>query len=260
MTDLPGSQQAAPLIEVSQLCQQKQGQELLKRIDLNLYPAEVLVMIGPSGGGKSTLLRLLNRLDEASSGQILLRGQDIRELKPSQLRRRVAMVLQKPVMFSGTLLQNLQHSYALRRETPPAEDSAQLREVLELCGLDPELLAREAGQLSVGQQQRVSLARVLLNRPEVLLLDEPTSALDRPSVDRLGEVLRRLCREWQLAILMISHDLRLAERVADRVAFLQAGEIREQGTFNILRQPRSQQLQEFLEDPELVRTTGEGAA
>lgn len=257
MGDVQNSLAAAPLLEMKRLSQRKRGRQLLKEIDLQLWPSELLLLIGPSGGGKSSLLRLLNRLDEATAGSILLQGQDTRELQPTELRQRVAMVMQKPVMFEGTVLQNLQSAFTLRHESPPPADSGLVNEILESCGLEPDLLPRDAGHLSVGQQQRVSLARSLLTAPNILLLDEPTSALDRPSADRLGEGLRRLCRERRMAVLMVSHDLRLAERIADRVAFLQAGELVEQGGVEILHQPQTGQLQQFLEDPELIRSAEE---
>lgn len=252
MTQEMTSGQRLPLLQVEQLVRQRGAEEVLNRLSFSLHEGEIVALIGPSGGGKTTLLRLLNRLDEPSSGQILLHGRDVRQLPPLHLRQRVAMMLQKPVMFQGTVLENLQSSFRLRREVPPAADSAPIRQVIALCGLDVALLKRDASQLSVGQQQRVSLGRALLTAPELLLLDEPTSALDRPSADRLGELLQRLCREQGLAVLLVAHDLRLAERIADRVLFLQGGQLVEQGPVEILRRPHSRQLQDFLNDPSLI--------
>lgn len=238
-----------PLLQVVQLSQQRQGALVLNQVSLLCLRGQLTVVTGPSGGGKSSLLRLLNRLDEPTAGQVLLSGTDIRNLPAVQLRCRVAMVLQRPTMFTGTVLENLQSSFRLRREPLPLADSAEVQRVIKLCGIDPELLPRSAERLSIGQQQRVSLARALMTAPQVLLLDEPTSALDRPSADRLGELLRQLCREEGLAVLMVSHDLRLAERIADQVLFLCAGKVVEQGGAEILRQPRSGLLQTFLNDP-----------
>ena len=237
------------LLQVVQLSQRRQGGLILNQVSLHCHPGQLTVVTGPSGGGKSTLLRLLNRLDEPTAGQVLLDGIDIRSLPPVQLRCRVAMVLQRPTMFTGSVLENLQSSFRLRHMPLPLADSIEVQRVIKRCGIDSGLLARSAERLSIGQQQRVSLARALLTAPQVLLLDEPTSALDRPSADRLGELLRQLCREEGLAVLMVSHDLRLAERIADQVLFLFRGKIVEQGGAEILRQPRSGQLQDFLNDP-----------
>lgn len=247
-----------PLLQVEGLTQHRQGLQILKNVSLSCDSRQLTVLTGPSGGGKSTLLRLLNRLDEPTAGQVKLNGTDIQSLSPGQLRCQIAMVLQRPTMFAGSVLENLQSSFRLRGLPLPTADSVEIQQVVELCGIAVELLPKNAERLSIGQQQRVCLARALVMSPQVLLLDEPTSALDRPSADRLGELLRRLCREQGLAVLMITHDLRLAERVADQVLFLSGGEIAEQGCTEILRNPKTEQLQDFLEDPRLQKSV-EGA-
>lgn len=253
MLQTDSEKEAIPLLQVENLSQQHQGVTVLRQVSLLAQRGQLTVITGPSGGGKSTLLRLLNRLDEPSAGRVLLEEVDTRSLPPMQLRCRVAMMLQRPTMFAGSVLENLQSSYRLRREPLPTADSAEIQRILTLCGIDNELLPRAADRLSIGQQQRVSLARALLTAPQILLLDEPTSALDRPSADRLGDLLKRLCHELGLTVMMVSHDLRLAERIADQLLFLCAGEIVERGGAEILRQPVSEQLRQFLADPQLHR-------
>lgn len=232
--------------------------EILRGLSMAVAAGALTVVVGPSGGGKSTLVRLLNRLEEPDGGRILLFGEEIGRLDPLALRRRVGLVPQKPFMFAGSVLDNLQTPFLLREETPPAAGSDFLQSALALCRLELELLPREARSLSLGQQQRVALARTLLTDPEVLLLDEPTSALDRPTADRLAATLRDICRSRHLTILMVTHDLRLAERVADHLAYLEAGEILEEGRpEELLNHPRTEQLRRFLAEPEA--TAGEPA-
>jgi putative ABC transport system ATP-binding protein len=226
--------------------------EVLCGLSLTVPSGELTAVVGPSGGGKSTLVRLLNRLEEPDDGRILLFGEPVTAVDPLVLRRRVGLVPQKPFMFEGDVLDNLQRPFLLRDEPPPAADSEALLSSLALCRLDAELLSRAARSLSLGQQQRVSLARTLLTGPEVLLLDEPTSALDRPTADRLAATLREICRSRRLTVLLVTHDLRLAGRVADRLAYLEAGTILEEGSAGeLLNHPRSEALRRFLAEPEV---------
>ena len=220
---------------------------ILDAISFAAPPVKVTAIVGPSGSGKSSLIRLLNRMEEPSSGAIFLKDTPITAIDPLELRRRVAMVLQKPFMFEGTVLENLQRPFAYRREPPPAATDAALLELLELVRLPCDLLQRDARTLSIGEQQRVNLARALITRPEVLLLDEPTSALDRPTADRLGTTLHDISRTQQLTLIMVTHDLRLAERSADHLIYLEKGCILEQGAVQeLLSNPRTTALQQFL--------------
>ena len=246
---------ADPLMVVEQICRSRkdrQGNEtlILHNIDLVLQRGCMTVIFGPSGGGKSTLIRLLNRLDEPTSGKIRLAGRDIGEIDPLLLRRRVALLLQRPFLFPGTVLVNLQRPFHFQDKEPPGQDDPGLQKLLEETQVPPSWLDREASSLSQGQQQRVCLARSLIVDPEVLLLDEPTSSLDRPTADRLADTLRHICRVRGLAALMVTHDLRLAERTGDHLAYLEGGRILEQGEARqMLAWPQSKPLQEFLHQP-----------
>ena len=168
-------------------------------------PAEGLTaIVGPSGAGKTTLLRLLNRLDDPEGGAVLLDGVDVRSYDVLALRRRVQFVGQVPVTFPGAVADNLgDHS---------GEEAAAL---LGRVGLSPALLTREADRLSVGEAQRMCLARALAVRPEVLALDEPTAALDAASKDEVERLVRSLADDG-LTVVMVTHDQRQA-RLADRV-------------------------------------------
>lgn len=163
-------------------------------------PADGLTaVVGPSGAGKSTLLRLLNRLDDPDGGVVLLDGRDVRRFDVLELRRRVQLVGQVPVTFPGTVADNVGDVSLLPR-----------------VGLDPALAGREADRLSVGEAQRMALARSLARGPDVLLLDEPTSALDPASKGGIERLVRSLADDG-LTVVMVTHDPRHADELADHV-------------------------------------------
>jgi putative ABC transport system ATP-binding protein len=169
-------------------------------------PADGLTaMVGPSGAGKTTLLRLLNRLDDPDGGEVLMDGRDVRSYDVLDLRRRVQMVGQVPVTFPGTVATNV---------------GSDVEALLARVGLDPALAARDADRLSVGEAQRMCLARALARRPECLLLDEPTSALDTRSKGGVEALIRSLADDG-LTVVMVTHDPRQADELADRI--LQVG-------------------------------------
>ena len=171
-------------------------------------PAEgMTAMVGPSGAGKTTLLRLLNRLDDPDAGQVLFEGSDVREYDVLELRRRVQYVGQVPVTFPGTVADNLQL----------AGPTEHLEPLLERVGLPPAILPRQADVLSVGEAQRLSLARALACQPDCLLLDEPTSALDTASKGGIERLVRSLADEAGLTVVVVTHDPAQANELADRI-------------------------------------------
>ena len=163
-------------------------------------------MVGSSGAGKTTLLRLLNRLDDPDAGQVLLDGKDVREYDVLQLRRRVQYVGQVPVTFPGTVAENL----------AMAEPSADAVALLERVRLPTALVQRRADALSVGEAQRLSLARALACDPEALLLDEPTSALDTASKGGIERLIRALA-DGGLTVVLVTHDPSQAAELADAI-------------------------------------------
>lgn len=256
----PSSEALVRIENVSKSRVDRQGRQavILRGISLELFAGRLTVIIGPSGGGKSTLVRLINRLDEAGADRILYAGRDITEIDPRELRRRIALVMQKPFLFPGSVLENLQRPFHFRNEPPPAADDTGLLNLLEEIQMPRLWLERDARSLSLGEQQRVCLARSLAGAPDTLLLDEPTSALDRPTADRLVGLLRNLCLGRGMAMLMVTHDLRLAERAADYLAYLEDGRIFEQGDpQQLLAQPQSAVLRRFLHQPPRDETTDE---
>jgi putative ABC transport system ATP-binding protein len=178
-------------------------------------------IVGPSGVGKSTLLRLLNRLADPTVGTVRYRGRDLRENDVLALRRDVGLVPQLPAMLEGTVADNVLYGPRL------AKRGADVTESLRLAGLDPTFGPRRADALSVGEQQRVVLARTLALQPSVLLLDEPTSALDDTTKAAIEATLRDLRDRLGLSFILVTHDLDQAARLADRVLVLEPGALRE---------------------------------
>jgi putative ABC transport system ATP-binding protein len=175
-------------------------------------PEGASCLFGPSGAGKSTLLRLLNRLADPDAGRILYGGEDVRACDPQALRREVCLVPQLPALIEGTVADNLR--FAVSFGGPEGADPAAL---LPPAGLDPDYAERDSSQLSVGEQQRVMLARALALKPKVLLLDEPTSALDSKARDMVENALSTLRRRSGLSLVLVTHDRDQAERLSDHI-------------------------------------------
>jgi putative ABC transport system ATP-binding protein len=190
------------------------GERLLDDLELELQLAGTVAVVGPSGAGKTTLLRLCNRLEVPTSGRVLLDGEDLAGLDPLRLRRRVGMVSQRPVLFAGSVRDNL-------AVAAPHADPAPM---LERVGLDRSLLDRQADDLSGGEAQRLCVARTLATEPEILLMDEPTASLDAVSRDRVEELVRALNASG-MSILWVTHDLEQAARLASRCVVLIDGRL-----------------------------------
>ncbi len=217
-----------PSFELRGVGQARAGRTVLQDVDITIPRHLITVLCGPSGGGKTSLLRLLNRLDDPVRGDILHDGRPIGEYSVTELRQRVALVFQTPVMFSGTVSDNL----AVAAELAGVQDGRfdqQANEVMQLAELEPSLLARPGSELSVGQQQRVNLARALMTSPEVLLLDEPTSALDPETSSSLMKTIQRLSRERRLTIIVATHRVAAAKDYAQHAVVLREGRVIDSG-------------------------------
>jgi ABC-type multidrug transport system fused ATPase/permease subunit len=217
-----------PLFEVERLSLVYDGfggqppASILKNISVGVERGGALVLLGPSGSGKSTLLRCLNRLAEPTSGSVRFDGSDIRSLDPRDLRRRAALVMQTPVLFEGTVRDNLRVRPA---GTPGDFSDASLASAAVEVGLDPGLLGRDAATLSGGEKQRVTIARALLRDPQALLLDEPTSALDPPNAALVVETVSRLRELRRLTIVAVTHQPDLVRRLGGCLLYLVRGEV-----------------------------------
>jgi len=195
--------------------------EILGGVSLKVDRGELLTIMGPSGAGKSTLLRLINRLSEADSGTILVDSRDIKDYDPRELRRRVGMVFQIPVVFKGTMRDNIAFGKKLWNT------DADVDRLAAEAGLPPALMDADATNLSVGEKQRVCIARALANKPEALLLDEPTSALDKASAEKVESLLLRLQKEHGLTMLWVTHDRAQSRRISRHNYVLEDGKLRE---------------------------------
>lgn len=201
------------------------GTTVVDDVTFGVGRGEVVAVVGGSGAGKSSLLRLLNRLDEPTAGRVAVEGVDQASVRPADLRRRVGLVPQTPRMFPGTVADNLRWAFAERGET--LGDDA-VRSLLERVQL-PGYADRDASSLSGGEAQRVSLARVLANEPQVLLLDEPTSALDEDTKGEVEATLRDLLSAGEVTCLVVTHDEAQARRLADRALRMREGRVVEEG-------------------------------
>ncbi|MEP0886947.1 ATP-binding cassette domain-containing protein [Leptolyngbya sp. FACHB-8] len=198
-------------------------QTILHDISLTVEGGDRLAIVGPSGAGKTHLLRLFNRLSEPTTGHIFYNGRDIRRIPVIDLRRRVALVLQESRLLGMTVADALRYPLQLQR-MPSLEIKQRLDTWVERMRLPGEWLESTEKELSVGQRQWVAIARALIQHPDVLLLDEPTSALDLGRGEALMNLLQNLSHEG-LTILLVTHQLELAAQGSNRVLYLKQGHV-----------------------------------
>ncbi|MBN1929782.1 MAG: ATP-binding cassette domain-containing protein [Chlorobiaceae bacterium] len=180
---------------------------VFERLSLDVSAGEFIVIKGPSGSGKSTLLRLICRLNTPRSGSILFRGRNTSEIPPPELRSKVTYVPQIPQMIDGTIRDNLLLSFTFAQGSQKkAPDDSTLERMLDAFYLQGVTLGQSASKLSVGQKQRLSLMRAILNEPDALLLDEPTSALDAESAAMVFSIIERLNTEEGKTVLIVTHS------------------------------------------------------
>lgn len=220
------------------------GITILDGINLDIPKGIVVGIIGPSGSGKSTLLRSLNRLWEPPSGTVFLDGRDIRDLDVLSLRRKVGMLFQIPALFEGTVADNIRFGPQLKGKKLADHE---VHKLLQLADLDSSFHKKSGSELSVGQAQRVALARTLANEPEVLLLDEPTSALDPISTQNIEDCMVKLKKNKGMTIVMVSHSIKQIQRVADVVCLVVNGQVVEVLKPNNLSEAKHPMALRFLQ-------------
>ncbi len=237
------------IIEISRLNKWYGKFQVLKEIDLSVERGERLVICGPSGSGKSTLIRCLNRLEDYQEGTIAINGEvldgGIRQTR--RLRREVGMVFQHFNLFPHlTILENLTLGPIWVNKLPRAEAQDKAHKYLARVGIS-EQKDKYPGQLSGGQQQRVAIARALCMDCEILLFDEPTSALDPEMIKEVLEVMIELAEDNDITMLCVTHEMGFARQVADRVLFMDKGQIMEiAAPETFFAQPKHPRAKEFL--------------
>ncbi|MGB7443842.1 MAG: ATP-binding cassette domain-containing protein [Coleofasciculaceae cyanobacterium] len=197
-----------------------EGIPVLTDIYFQIFPGEFVCLSGPTGAGKSSLLRLLNRLNEPTQGKIYWQNQDIQNISVFQLRREVMLVPQEAKLLGMNVREAIAYPLILQR-LPKQVITERSETYRELLNIPDDWLERSELQLSLGQRQLVAMARALVSKPKMLLLDEPTSALDIGSASRVLEVLTDLAAKEQMTVLMVNHQLELVEKFCTRLLYLQ---------------------------------------
>jgi len=239
------TEMGAVVLQISHLLVKRGGRRVLEIEALSVHQNEVLAIVGPNGAGKSTLLLALARLLHPEQGEIFFNGKPAQGESDLAYRRRLALVLQDPLLFDSSVHENVAAGLKFRG-LPAGEIQPRVSTWLERLGIS-HLEKRRASELSGGEGQRVSLARALVLDPELLLLDEPFGALDPPTRSRLLDDLGQILPAAQTTTILITHDLKEAARLADRVAVLLDGQIIQIGApQEVFAYPASSEVAAFL--------------
>ena len=239
----------SPIISVRNLEKSFDNKVILKDINLDIYPGEVVSVIGSSGSGKSTMIRCINRLEEPSSGEIYFEGQNIidKNVNINKVREELGMCFQSFNLFNNkTVLGNCTLALIKIKKINKEEAERIAKEELTKVGIGEEFYNKKVSTLSGGQKQRIAIARALCMKPKVLLFDEPTSALDPEMVGEVLNVMKELAHQG-MTMIVVTHEMKFALDVSDRVIFLDNGIILEQGApQEILLNPKEARTKEFL--------------
>lgn len=222
--------------------------EVLSVKDLTVRKGCIYGVIGPSGAGKSTLLRIINLLTPVDNGEIYFEGKQVpaNANEKLALQRRMAMVFQKTLLFKGSVWSNI--AYGLKaRKYPKAEIAIRVNNLLNQLGME-ELANRHADTLSGGEAQRVAIARAIAFEPELLLLDEPTANLDPGNIELIEDMIINLARNRDITVVMVTHNIFQARRIADQVIFIDQGQVVEMNPAKkIFNDPDHEKTRLFVE-------------
>lgn len=245
------------MIELIDVSKTYNGKDLIvNNLDLVIEKGELVVLVGESGCGKTTTMKMINRLEEATSGKILIDGKDIQEIDPIVLRRNIGYVIQQVGLFPHlTVGENIGIVPKLTKNDPE-KIAKRTIELLDMVGLKHEdYLDRYPNELSGGQQQRVGVARALANEPDVVLMDEPFSALDPITREQLQNELLKLQEELHKTIVFVTHDIDEAIKIGDKIAVMQGGRIMQYDTpENVLKNPANEFIENFVGTDRLWKT------
>ena len=235
------------MITVEGLCKNFQGVQVLHNLDAKINKGEIVSIIGPSGAGKSTFLRCLNLLETPDSGKIYVEGVDVETMDVRELRMKMGMVFQQFNLFPHlSALENIMLAPTTLLKESKADAEQRALKLLEDVGLAGKAWAFP-WELSGGQQQRVAIARAMAMRPDIILFDEPTSALDPTMVNEVLGVIRSLVDETGMTMLIVTHEMRFAREVSDRVFYMDQGVVYEDGTpEEIFDHPKRQRTRAFI--------------
>jgi len=235
------------MIEFKETTKRYGKHEVIHPITLTIPEGEIVSLIGASGCGKTTVLKMINRLIPLSSGDILLHGESIMDKSPVALRRQIGYVIQQTGLFPHlTIRENFELVLDLHK-IPKEEWHSKIVEMMAKVGLDIKLLESYPAELSGGQQQRVGVGRALIINPEVILMDEPFSAIDPVTRSALQDELVRLQDEIRKTIVFVTHDMDEAIKISDRICILKDGQIEQYDTpENILREPATTYVEGFI--------------
>lgn len=217
--------------------------QILKDITTNFHSGKITALIGPSGAGKTTLLKLINGLRSPDSGNIYIGEKEIQSFDLIKLKQQIGMALQSAPMIQGTVYDNLNLPRSIFGDTL---DKQKAMELLDQVNLETTELSTDVKSLSGGQRQRLSIARTLVNQPEVLLLDEITSSLDPRSVKEVEALIRKICDQFGVTIIWITHDVEQAKRITDYYCMLKDGQFVVSGHSSELETTEHPILKAFL--------------
>ncbi|MFD1032712.1 ABC transporter ATP-binding protein [Metaplanococcus flavidus] len=233
-----------PAIHFNNVDYSIEGNKILRGITGSFPEGKITTLVGPSGAGKTTLLKLCNGLLSPDAGDIYIKDRQIDSFEPVELRRKVGIALQSAPMVNGTVYKNLALPMELQGEELGKEQAESL---LHDVGLDGKFLERKTSDLSGGQRQKVSIARTLVNKPEILLLDEITSSLDRTSLKEVEELIALINRKFGTTIIWITHNLQQALDIGDYSWVMMDGEVVETGRSDLLRAPANDRVKAFVQ-------------